>query len=184
MPDIQVMGVAPNRPAGERMVGNLRLRGFPQDQVALIVVRRDEAEELEQVADQTGEGAGDVAKSATKLALIGALVGLVLGFVTLYIPGLQVISPVILIALFVGSGAFVGALAGAFAEEEIPGQIVNRYGMALREGQALIRVTAPDADTAKRAERLLAAAGASNINSYIEDDSSVTDLPGVVDVSR
>lgn len=184
MADILVIGVCPNRPAAERVIGNLRLRGFSRDTVGMIAVRREGAEALEQVADQTGDGAGAVAWSATKLALVGALIGLVLGMGALYIPGLEVVSPVILVLMFMGTGAFVGALSGAFASEDTSSEVINRYGMALREGQALVRVVAPDADTAKRAERLLAAAGAANVNSYLQDDSRITDLPGVEQVTR
>jgi hypothetical protein len=184
MPDIQVMGVCPDRPAAERVVGNLRLAGFDQDGVALIMVRRDESAELANVADQQGEGAREVARSAAKSALVGALLGLVLGAVTLNIPGLRVLSTVILLALFVFSGAFVGALAGAFASEDVSSEVIDRYGMALREGQAVIRVKAPDAEAAKRAEEVLSAFGAANVNSYLEDDTKVTDIPGVTDVSR
>ncbi len=184
MPDIQVMGVFPDRPAGERAVGNLRLAGFPQDAVALIMVRRDQSQEMANVADQHGEGAGGVAGSAAKGALIGGGIGLVLGVAALYIPGLKVLSTVILLALYVFSGIFVGALAGAFSSEDVSSEVINRYGMALREGQALIRVMAPDADTAKHAEELLGAGGATNINSYLEDQTKVTDVPGIADVSR
>ena len=184
MPDIQVMGVSPDRSAAERVVGNLRLSGFDQDDVALIMVRRDEVPELANVADQQGEGSSEVARSAAKSALVGALLGLVLGIVTLNIPGLRVLSTVILLALYAFSGAFVGALAGAFASEDVSSEVIDRYGMALREGQAIIRIRASDTEAAKRAEEVLSASGAANVNSYLEDDSKVTDIPGVTDVSR
>lgn len=183
MAAIQVMGVCPNRPAAERVVGNLRLGGFPRDVVALVVVRRDEAAELADVDDQSGEGAGTVARSALRLALVGALIGFVLGFGSLYIPGMQVLSPVILVALYTFSGAFVGALSGAFASEDTTGEVIDRYGMALREGQIVIQVSAPDADQAKRAERILTRSGARNVNSYLQDDSRLTDVPGVSEVA-
>jgi hypothetical protein len=183
MADIQVMGVCPNRAAAERVVGNLRLAGFSPDGVSLIVVRRDEAESLAGADDQHGEGAGTVMKSAAKLALLGAAIGLVIGFGTLFIPGLQVLSPVILLALYTFSGAFVGALAGAFETEDTAAEVVERYGMALREGQVVIRVEAEDAPRAQRAEALLRRAGAANVNSYFEDDSRITDIPGVREVA-
>jgi uncharacterized membrane protein len=138
---------------------------------------------LEQVADQHGEGAGIVVSSVLKGAGIGAVIGLVLGIGTLFVPGLQVLSSGILVALFVGSGAFVGALSGAFASEDTSEEVINRYGMALREGQAVIRVLAPNADIAKDAENMLTAAGATNVNSYLQDDTKLTDAPGVEEVS-
>lgn len=176
MPDIQVMGVAPHRPAAEQIVGNLRLAGFPQDNVSVIMVSREEAEQaeaLEQADDQTGQGAAEVASSAAKGAALGGTTGVLAGLATLAIPGIgPILGSGILLALFGGAGTFVGALTGAFASEDVSSEVVNRYGMALREGQAIICVTAPDTDTAKQAEELLNGAGASNVNSYLADSQS------------
>jgi hypothetical protein len=106
------------------------------------------------------------------------------GLATLAIPGIgPVVGAGALLALFGGGGAFVGALSGAFSTEDVSSQVVERYGMALREGQAVICVSAPNAETAKQAEEVLTSLGASNINSYMEDVSSVTDTPGLTDVS-
>lgn len=184
MPDIRVLGVCPNRSAADRVVGNLRLAGFPQEEVAVMMVRRDQAPELGQVADQHGAEATIVVGSVIKGALIGAAIGLAGGFLTLLVPSLFVISRVILLALFTFSGAFVGALSGAFASEDVSNQVINRYGMALREGQAVVSITAPDAEAAKAAEELLTRAGATNVNSYLGDETRLTDQPGVRDVTN
>lgn len=184
MPDIQVLGVASSRPSAEQIVGNLRLAGFTQDQVSLIMVTQEDPEALEQVDDQTGEGGAEVAGGVAKGAAAGGIVGLAAGLAAFAIPG---IGPVIgggaLLALFGGSGAVVGSLTGAFSTENVSNQVIERYGMALREGQAVISVSAPDAETAKQAEEVLTNSGASNINSYMEDVTDVTDAPGVADVS-
>lgn len=184
MPDIQVLGVAANRPAAEQIVGNLRLAGFAQEQVSLIMVTQEEPEALEEVGDQTGEGVAEVATGAAKGAALGGATGLLAGLAAFAIPGIgPVVGAGALLALFGGGGAVVGTLTGAFSTENVSNQVVERYGMALREGQALISVSAPDADAARRAEEVLANAGASNINSYMEDVTAVTDAPGVTDVS-
>lgn len=176
MPDIQVMGVVPNQPAAEQVVGNLRLAGFPQDDVSLIVVSREEAaqsEDLAQADDQTGQGAKEVAGSAAKGAAIGGTTGVLAGLATLALPGIgPVLGGGILLALFGGAGTFVGALSGAFASENVSSEVIERYGMALREGQAVVCVTAHDTETAKAAEELLNGAGASNVNSYLPDAQS------------
>jgi hypothetical protein len=179
MPDIQVLGVVANRPAAERVVGNLRLAGFSQRAVELVVIRRGQSDNLENITDQHGEGSASVAGGALKGASIGAAIGLVGGIATLFIPGLQILSPVIMIVLFFFTGAFVGALAGAFGSEEESDQIIERYGMALREGQGVIIVTAPNADRAKRAEELLTRAGAANVNSYLAEAGDVAQSPGL-----
>lgn len=176
MPDVQVMGVVPNRPAAEQVVGNLRLAGFPQDDVSVIMVTHEDeqqAQELGQADDQTGQGAKEVASSAAKGAAIGGFSGVLAGVATLAIPGIgPILGSGILLALFGGAGTFVGALSGAFASEEVSNQVIERYGMALREGQAIICVTAHDTSTAKHAEELLNGAGASNVNSYLPDPQS------------
>jgi hypothetical protein len=179
MPDIQVLGVVANRPAAERVVGNLRLAGFSQGAVELVVIRRGQSENLEHIADQHGEGSESVAGGALKGALIGAVIGLVAGIATLFIPGLQLLSPVILIALFFGTGAFVGALSGAFGSEDESEQIIEQYGMALREGQGVIIVTVHNPDRAKRAEELLTRAGAANVNSYLAEHEDIAKTPGL-----
>jgi hypothetical protein len=176
MPDIQVLGVAANRASAEQIVGNLRLAGFAQDQVSLIMVTQQEPEALEQVDDQTGEGGGEVAQGVAKGAAVGGAAGVAAGLAAFAIPGIgPVIGAGALLALFGGGGAFVGGLSGAFSTENVSNQVIERYGMALREGQ--------DTETAKQAEEVMANTGASNINSYMEDVSDITDKPGVTDVS-
>ena len=184
------MAVVPDRPTAEQVAGNLRLAGFPQEALSIVEVTQDEDEELQEHIDETSEGIREVAVGAVKGAFWGTLLGLVLGVVTLYIPGVNVISPVVLLALFGGSGAFVGTLAGAFGSEVTSELVIQRYGMALREGQAVIRVTAPSAEAARKAEALLHTAGATNINAYMQDASRLRDVPairtapGVRNVSR
>lgn len=173
MPDIQIMGVVPNRPAAEQVVGNLRLAGFPQDDVSVIMVQREEAEQMTEADDQTGQGAREVAGSAAKGAAIGGTTGVLAGLATLAIPGIgPVLGSGILVALFGGAGTFVGALSGAFASEDMSSEVVNRYGMALREGQAIICVRAENTEHAKEAEEVLNSAGAANVNSYFADPQS------------
>ena len=173
MPDIQVMGVVPNRSSAEQVVGNLRLAGFAQDDVSVIMVSREEAahsEELAQADDQTGQGVQEVAGSAAKGAALGGTAGVLAGLATLAIPGIgPILGSGILLALFGGAGTFVGALSGAFASEDVSTEVVERYGMALREGQAIVCVTAHDTENAKAAEEQLNSAGASNVNSYMGD---------------
>src|SRR3712207_630983 len=126
MPAMQVIGVCSNRPAAERVVGNLRLSGFGQDVVSLIVVHREESDALDHVDDQHGAGAPPVMSSVLKGTALGAVSGAVLGTATLFIPGLQVLSPIILVLLYVGSCAFAGALSGAFASESVSEEVINR----------------------------------------------------------
>lgn len=185
MPDIQVIGVVPDRDTADQVVGNVRLAGFEQNDVSVIMVEPQTAQQLDEYdADQTGEGAKDVAKSAAIGAGIGGATGAAAGLATMLIPGIgPILGSGILLGLFGGSGAFVGALSGAFASEKVSEQVVERYGMALREGQAIICVTAHDGEQAKAAEEILNRQGAANVNSYMEDVSPLTEQPGVTDVN-
>lgn len=186
MPDIQVIGVVPDRDAADHVVANIRLAGFEQNDVSVIMVEPQAAQELDVAdTDQTGEGAKDVAKSAAIGAGAGAATGLAAGLATLAIPGLgPIIGSGILLGLFGGAGTFVGALSGAFASEKVSDQVVERYGMALREGQAIVCVTTRDRDQAKQAEDVFNRLGAANVNSYMEDVSPLTDQPGVTEVNQ
>lgn len=186
MPDIQVLGVVPNREAAEHIVGNVRVAGFEQDNVSVIMVQPEEAQQLDtETEDQTGEGAADVVKSAAAGAGIGGATGVLAGLATLAIPGLgPIIGSGILVALFGGAGGLVGALTGAFASEDTSQQVIERYGMALREGQAIVCVTAHDRDQAKQVEDIFNRLGVANVNSYFEDVSPLTEQPGVKEVSE
>ncbi len=185
MPDYQVVGVVPNEAAAEQVVGNLRLQGYPQDDISIIMVKHEEAEALENVDDQTGQGAQEVAASAAKGAAIGGGAGVLAGLATLAIPGIgPIVGSGILVALFGGSGAFVGALSGAFATEDVSTQVITKYGMALREGQAVIAVKASDAEGAKQLEETLAANGVASIRTYFDEPGEIADATGLKDITQ
>lgn len=185
MPDVQVLGVVPNRSSAEQVIGNLRLAGYSQEQVSLIMVEPEEAQALEEGAtDTTGEGAKEVAESAAKGAALGGATGVAAGAASLLIPGIgPIIGGGILLGLVGGMGAVVGALSGAFASEDTSSQVIERYGMALREGQAIVCVTTPDSETAKQAEEVMNAHGASNVQSYMENVSPLAEPEGIKEVT-
>jgi hypothetical protein len=185
MPAIKVFGVVANRAVAEQAIGNLRIAGFEQDDISLIVVQKEAAEELEHLQDQTGEGAKEVAARAGKGAAIGVGVGLAGGLVTVSLPGIDpIIGTGILVALFGFSGAFVGALAGAFSTHKVSTEVIERYGMALREGQAIIEVTAPNEGIALVARDTLLESGATNVNSYMADETDLAESPSFEDITR
>lgn len=184
MPDVHVIGVVPNRPAAEQVVGNLRLAGFPQEAVSIIMVTKEDPAALENVDDQTGEGVEDVAKHAAVGAGIGGATGAAIGAATLLIPGVGPIVGAGAIASLLIGGTAVGGLMGAFTSQDESTQVIDRYGMALREGQALVTVKADTTDQARQVEQMLTDYGATNVNSYFEDITNVTDAQGVKDVSQ
>lgn len=185
MPNIEVLGIAEDDAQASQIVGNMRLEGVPQDQISVLVVNAHEAanddeQRLADADDQTGKGAAVVAKTAAVGGAVGGTAGVLAGLAAMAIPGIgPVLGSGILLALFGGAGTFVGALTGAFASEKVSDQVVEQYGMALRAGQSLVCLTAQDRDQARQMEELLAKYGASEINSYLEEEASPGDTLGV-----
>jgi hypothetical protein len=184
MAGINVIGVVPDESVAGQLVGNLRLQGFAQDSISLIMVEREQEYQLAQDDTQAGEGASEVAGNAAKGAAAGGVLGVLAGLGTLAIPGIgPVLGTGVLLAMFGGMGSAIGGLLGLYASENVSSQVVERYGMALREGQAVVSVTVPDQDTAQQVEELFRTAGATNINSYMGDAPELADEPGLKDVS-
>ncbi|MBV9787644.1 MAG: hypothetical protein JOZ51_05695 [Chloroflexi bacterium] len=185
MPNINVIGVVSNEAVAEQLIGNLRVAGYGPDQISLIMGQPEPEADPTQTDDAEAEGLGETAAHAATGALAGSGAGVLAGLATLAIPGIgPVIGGGVLLAMFGGMGAGIGGLIGLYSSENESSQQFERYGVALREGQALVSVTVPDQDAAKQAEELLATGGATNINSYLEDQSNVTDAPGVKDVTE
>lgn len=184
MAGINVIGVVPNEAVAGQLVGNLRMQGFEQDAISLIMVERERENELAQNDEEAGEGASEVAGNAAKGAVAGGVLGVLAGVGTLAIPGIgPVLGTGVLLAMFGGMGSAIGGLLGLYASENVTSQVVERYGMALREGQAVVSVTVPDQDAAQRVQEVFTAAGATNVNSYMGDAPELADEPGLRDVS-
>jgi F0F1-type ATP synthase assembly protein I len=182
------MGVVPNKAVAEQVIGNLRLAGFPQDSVSFIVVKPDEADQLDEAAvDQTGKGVKRTLRGVIRGIIVGLVVGLILGYLVHRIPSIgNVLALGILLGLFGGVGVIIGALAGSFSTENNTGQVIERYGMELRTGEAIVAIDAPDADSAKAAEEILNNNGAAKVNSFLATEADVSEvaeeLPGVREV--
>jgi hypothetical protein len=186
MADINVIGVAPNDAVAHQLIGNLRIAGFDQEDISLLMVTHEEEnEQLAQDDSQADEGVSEVAGNAAKGAAIGGVTGVLAGLGTLAIPGIgPVIGTGVLLAMFGGMGAGIGGLLGLYSSETVSSQVIERYGMALREGQAIVSVTVPDTETAEVTRDIFVRVGATNINSYMADDGDLADTPGITDVTE
>ncbi|HEX6291198.1 MAG TPA: hypothetical protein VFZ66_18585 [Herpetosiphonaceae bacterium] len=185
MPNINVIGVVPNDAVAHQLVGNLRLAGFEQQDISLIMAERERAVDQNQTDDALAEGLGETAAHAATGAAVGSGAGVLAGLATLAIPGIgPVIGTGVLLALFGGMGAGIGGLIGLYSSETEATQEFERYGVALREGQALVSVMVPDRETAARAQEMFAEAGATNVNSYLADQSDLADAPGIKEVNE
>jgi len=184
MPGINVIGVVPDEAMAGQLIGNLRLAGFEQQNISLIMVQHEEAVDETQTDDASAEGIQEVASNAAKGATIGGVAGVLTGLATLAIPAIgPVLGTGVLLAMFGGMGAGIGGILGLYSSEKVSDQVIERYGMALREGQAIVSVTVPDQAVAQQAEDIFRSAGATNINSYLEGDD-ITDKPGIEDVTE
>lgn len=184
MAGINVIGVVPNEAVAGQLVGNLRLQGFEQDAISLIMVERERENELAANDEEAGEGVSEVAGNTAKGAAAGGVLGVLAGLGTLALPGIgPVIGTGVLLAMFGGMGGAIGGLLGLYASENVASQVIERYGMALQEGQAVVSVAVPDQEAAQRVEELFRTAGATNINSYMGDEPKLADEPGLKDVS-
>ncbi len=189
MASVRVLGIVPNRPAAEQVVGNLRLAGFGQNDVSFIVVKPEQAERMDaQAADQTGKGSRRVLRGVLMGALIGLVIGCGIGLFLNTLPFFNQVLPMGVLIAACGLVCFiVGGLAGSFSTENVPNQVIERYGLELRAGQVIVAVDAPDQDIAKTAEEVMNTNGAVKVNSFfVQDDNldqKMTDEAGVAEVS-
>ncbi len=175
MPSVRVLGVVPNRPVAEQVVGNLRLAGFGQNDVSFIVVKPEQAARMDaQAADQTGKGSRRVLRGVLIGAVIGLVIGCAIGFFLGTLPFFSAVLPQGVLIAACGLVCFiVGGLAGSFSTENLPNQVIERYGMELRAGQAIVSVDAPDQDIAKMAEEVMNTNGAVKVNSFLVQDEDL-----------
>jgi hypothetical protein len=139
MADINVIGVVPNDSVAHQLIANLRVAGFEQDKISLLMAQREQAVDQTQTDDVDAEGLRESLGNVATGAAVGSGAGVLAGLATLAIPGM---------------------------------------------GPAIVSVTVPDRDVAKRAEELFTQGGAVNVNSYLADQSDVTDTPGIKDVTE
>jgi hypothetical protein len=185
MPNINVIGVVENEGIAEQLIANLRVAGVEQEHISLIMAQREQAVDQSQTDDAEAEGLRENLGNVAAGAGLGTGAGVLAGLATLAIPGLgPVIGTGVLLAMFGGMGAGIGGLIGLYSSENEASQQFERYGMALREGQSIVSVTVPDREAAQRIEELFAQGGAVNVNSYLADQSDVTDTPGIKDVTE
>lgn len=177
MPSIRVLGVVRSRPAAEQVVGNLRLAGFGQDDVTFIVVKPEQRQDMQaKTADQTGKGSRRVLRGVGRGALVGLALGCALGYGLGLLEYFSTVLPQgVLLAACGVIGMIVGALSGAFSTETQSTQVIERYGMELRVGQAVVAVDTPDEDAAKTVEEILNTGGAVKVNSFLLQDAAATD---------
>src|SRR5258708_18627620 len=130
---------------------------------------REGADKLRDLAVGTASGG----------AVLGTLGGLI-GLASLAIPGLGLLWIGGPLAVALGdamAGGAVGAVAGALMGMRIPDHQAKQYEQRLRQGAVLVSVHAREEGELNQAMKIMAGAGASDLNRIIRASSSRTISP-------
>jgi len=164
-----VFCIANTEPQAEAIVNELKVRGFPNDDISVLFPdnrgTRDFAHEHHTKAPEGtvgGVGAGGV---------IGGALGWLAGIGALALPG---VGPVIaagpvMAALSGGAvGAAIGGIAGALVGMGVPEYEAKRYEGKVKQGNILISVHSDGGDQTKLAKSVFEQYGAQDIASTRE----------------
>ncbi|GAC1354465.1 MAG: membrane protein [Herpetosiphon sp.] len=174
MPGIQVIGVLPSEDTAGQLVGNLRLAGITQQDISLLEASDHQKQDLAQDDSEAPAAVTNITKKVVTGGMVGLVFGVAIAFAIVHMPGLgPLIATGILMAMFGGMGFAIGALLGLYATERVTNQVVNRYGMSLRQGQIVVAVAAADTERAKQVEDMFRKFSATNVNSYMADQNPI-----------
>ncbi|HYY54176.1 MAG TPA: hypothetical protein VFA01_02245 [Candidatus Dormibacteraeota bacterium] len=149
------VAVFPNPAEGQRAAEALQSGGVAAENIAIINDPRR---------------ARDVVGNRLFPAIaVGVLVGAALaGGLAFLAPGAELVrSNLLVLALWIGIGAFIGFIAGDLGGRLIPRRDASLYQRRVEQGAVLLRVTCDRADR-PRVRALLARAGAENVRSEQE----------------
>lgn len=164
MSDKSVYAIAVSHEQTERIVTNLKNRGFANDRISVLfpdkTTTRDFAHEKNTKAPEgavTGGVSGGV---------MGGILGWIAGIGALTIPGAGpfiAAGPLAAALGGVAAGATVGGITGALVGMGMPEIEAKRYEGKLREGNILISVHATDGDEVDAAKEIFKDAEADDI---------------------
>jgi len=168
-----VFGIFDTRMAVERAVDELKMRGFRQEDISVLLPN---AEGSKNFAHEKGTKAPEGATTGAASGLVvGGTLGWLAGIGMLAIPGIGpfiAAGPLLASLAGAGIGGTVGGLGGALIGFGIPEYEAKRYESVLKSGGMLISVHADDSEWVSKAESILKAAGARDISSTTEVKSS------------
>jgi len=164
-----VFGIYPNRLAVEEAVLTLRVGGFRDADISVLIPENQGTKDL------AHEKNTKAPEGATTGGVAGGIAGGMLGWLTgigaLAIPG---VGPLIaagpIVAALAGAGAMgtLGGLIGGMVGLGIPEYEARRYEGRIREGGVLLSVHCDDNHWVKRAKDILEQTGAQDIGSTSE----------------
>lgn len=168
-----VFGIFDTRMAVERAVDELKMRGFRQEDISVLLPN---AEGSKNFAHEKGTKAPEGATTGAASGLVvGGTLGWLAGIGMLAIPGIGpfiAAGPLLASLAGAGIGGTVGGLGGALIGFGIPEYEAKRYESVLKSGGMLISVHADNSEWVTKAQDILKAAGARDISSTTEEKSS------------
>lgn len=168
-----VFGIFDTRMSVERAVDELKLRGFRQEDISVLLPN---AEGSKNFAHEKGTKAPEGATTGAASGLVvGGTLGWLAGIGMLAIPGIGpfiAAGPLLASLAGAGIGGTVGGLGGALIGFGIPEYEAKRYESVLKSGGMLISVHADNSEWVTKAQDILKAAGARDISSTTEEKSS------------
>ena len=175
-----VFGIYPSRAAADEAVEHLRMAGFRNTDVSILIPDNPGTKDL------AHERNSKAPEGATAGAVSGGIAGGVLGWLTgigaLAIPGLGpflAAGPIVAALAGLGAVGTVGGIIGALAGFGVPEYEAKRYEGRIREGGILLSVHCDNSDWVKRAKDVLRDTGAQEIDAASEKagDFANTDKP-------
>jgi len=169
-----VFGIFDTRLAVERAVDELKLRGFRQEDISVLLPN---AEGSKNFAHEKGTKAPEGATTGVAGGLVvGGTLGWLAGIGMLAIPGIGpfiAAGPLLAALAGAGIGGTVGGVGGALIGMGIPEYEAKRYESVLKSGGMLISVHADNSEWVSKAQDVLKAAGARDISSTTEEKANM-----------
>jgi len=171
-----VYAILPTVEDADRVVDELRRRGFASGDISLLFPDRKQTTDF--VHEKHTKAPEGATAGVTTGGVIGGALGWLAGIGSLAIPGVGpfiAAGPIMAALSGAAIGATVGGITGALVGMGIPEVEAKRYEGKLKEGHILISVLASDADDAEEVEEVLRTVGATDIgtSSPVAADSEV-----------
>jgi len=175
-----VFGIYPSQTDAENAVNGLKLAGFRNTDVSILVPENEGTKDL--AVERNSKAPEGTAAGAGSGAVIGGIVGWLVGAGALVIPGLGPIlaaGPIVGLLSGVGAGGALGGVTGASIGLGIPEYEAKRYEGRVRKGGILLSVHCDDSDWVKTAKTILDQTGAEYVSSISEAkaDFGASDRP-------
>jgi hypothetical protein len=176
-----VFGLVDNELQAERLVEELRLAGFSNNDISVLFPDKSGTRDF--AHEQHTKAPEGAAAGAGTGGAIGGVLGWLAGIGSLAIPGVGpfiAAGPIMAALAGAGVGAAVGGLTGALIGMGIPEYEAKMYEGKIKQGNLLVAVHSENRDERKRAKEIFERVGAHDI-SYTEeanvDDDDVRARP-------